>query len=178
MIARQIGIVLCRVGAAVLIVQAISSLGYTLPGLLQGALNDVSSVAAVVLLTLGPGFAAVGLWVFAERISNAFGAVEEVKSEEVVTSVDLVRIGTALIGLYLLVTGFTYAVSVEAAHIAMPDIGPDFRSFHDEEAARLLGRRASYVTQLVFGFALLFGRERIAGFIGKAKYAGVQRGPG
>lgn len=126
MIARQIGIVLCRVGAAVLTVQAIRSLGYTLPGLLYSP-----------------------------------------------TGIDLARIGTARIGLYLVVTAVTHGLSMEAAYMARPDTGMENPSFSDEMAAQVFGQRVATIASIIIGLAMVLGRERIAVLLAKARHAGV-----
>ena len=176
MIARQIGIVLCRVGAAVLAVEAVRSLGYTLPSLFYGDNLVLSNGIALSLLTVLPGLAAIGLWVFAERISSFADAVESSASPEPLTGVDLVRIGTALIGMYLAISAVIYGVNIEVANLARPDLGAERQTMMDEQAARILGMRASYAVQLTTGLALLIGRNRISTMLAKAKYAGVDTG--
>lgn len=175
MIARQIGVVLCRVGAAVLTVQAIRSLGYSLPSLIFATNEFTSEAIALSLLTVAPGLVAIGLWVFADRISNVVDPTESSNTAQPLAGVDLVRIGTALIGIYLLVSAVIYGVSVEVANMARPDLGVEHQPMIDEQVARTFGYRASYLAQLVFGLALLIGRDRISVLLAKAKYAGVDR---
>ena len=176
MIARQIGIVLCRVGAAVLTVQAVRSLGYTLPSLFYGDNQFWVDGIALSLLTVLPGLAAIGLWVFAERICNIADSVEYPASPEPLTGVDLVRICTALIGMYLAISAVLYGVNVEVANLARPDLGAEHQTMMKEHAARIIGMRASYVVQLTIGLGLLIGRNRISIMLAKAKYAGVDTG--
>ena len=176
MIARQVGIVLCRVGAAVLTVQAIRSLGYTLPSFVYGDNQFSSEVIALSLLTVLPGLAAIGLWVFAERICSVVVSVESSANPEPLTGIDLVRIGTALIGMYLAISAVIYGVNIEVTNLARPDLGAERQTMMDEHAARIIGMRASYVVQLTIGLALLIGRNRISTMLAKAKYAGVDTG--
>lgn len=173
MIARQIGIVLCRVGAAVLTVQAVRSLGYTLPGLIYGNNQFSSEAIAFSLLTILPGLAAIGLWVFADRICSIVDPIDSTATLEPLTGVDLVRIGTALIGMYLAISAVIYGINIEVANLARPDLGAERQVMMDEHAARIIGIRASYIAQLTFGLALLIGRNRISIMLAKAKYAGV-----
>ena len=175
MVARQIGVVLCRVGAAVLTVQAIRSLGYTLPSLFLGANGSATEAIAFSLLTVAPGLVAIGLWVFADRISTVVAPTESSDALQSLTGIDLVRIGTALIGMYLLVSAIIYGVSIEVADMARPDLGAEHKAMIDEHKARTIGYRASYLAQVAIGLALLIGRERISILLAKAKYAGIDR---
>ncbi len=176
MIARQIGIVLCRVGAAVLTVQAIRSLGYTLPSVVYGDGQISIALTVFSLMTVLPGLAAIGLWVFADRICNIVDSVESPATAETLTGVDLVRIGTALIGMYLTISAVIYGINIEVANLALPDFGAEQQAMMDEHAARIIGTRVSNIVQLAIGLALLLGRNRISIMLAKAKYAGVDKG--
>ena len=173
MIARQIGVVLCRVGAAVLTVQAIRSLGYTIPGFIFDVDGFGTEALAFGLLSVVPGLAAIGLWVFAERISSVVNQPDTTESQQPLTGVDLVRIGTALIGIYVLIMGVISGTSVEVGNLARPDLDTEFQSMMDQHYARLTGYRVSYLAQIVIGAALILGRDRISAVLAKAKYAGV-----
>ncbi len=162
MLASQIGVVLCRVGAAVLVVQAIGSLTYTIPGLLFADNNLSVEVWGFVLLGFVPALAAAGLWVFADRICRLPGAADRDRAEETADGVDILRIGTSLIGLYLLADGTMAAASVEMQHWMLPDLGDKFDNFMDEATARTMGFRAAYVVEIVLGIVLIAGRDRIA----------------
>lgn len=175
MIARQIGIVLCRVGAAFLMVQAIRALGFSLPGLLFG-FNDASlQVVVLLVLSVIPMLAALGLWLFADRISAVIEPIETPAEGMLLAGVDLVRIGTALIGIYLAASAVSYGLSVEASNLVTPEFGDIEQSFTDAHAAAIVGHRTSYISQLIIGLALLVGRHRIAAMLARAKYAGVDR---
>lgn len=174
-IARQIGIVLCRVGAAVLTVHALRTLGYMLPGLVNAHGGFSSVLAGFFVLSILPGLVAVGLWVFADRISTIVDQSETPEDSRPLTDVDLVRIGTALIGMYLVISAVTYGVGIEVGNLARPELGPEHQSAMDEQAARHIGYRASYLAELIFGIALLTGRNRIAVLLARARYAGIDR---
>jgi hypothetical protein len=174
LIARQIGIVLCRVGAAVLTVQAIRSLGYSLPGLLFGDREFWSEMVAFSFLGAAPGLAAIGLWVFADRISSLSDPFEVTESPKPLSGLDIVRIGTTLIGVYVLVMGITTGANVEVLNLVRPDLGSEYQSTIDEQTARTIGSRASYFVQILLGLALIIGRERLSIMLVKVKYAGVK----
>jgi hypothetical protein len=173
MLAHQIGVVLCRVGAAVLTVQAIRSFGYALPGLLFGGNSFAIEGLAFGMMSIAPGLVAVGLWVYADRISGFVNQPEATEQQHPLTGVDLVRLGTALIGICLLLLGVIYATAVEAGNLARADIGVEYQSMLDQHNARMVGERASYLVQILIGIALLLGKERISALLVRAKYAGV-----
>ena len=175
MLARQVGVVLCRVGAAVLIVQAIRTLGYVLPGILFGYGDFVAEFVGLSLLSFVPGLAAIGLWVFADRISNVPGRLEYDNAPESLRSIDIIRVGTALIGVYLVVTGVTSGVNVEVTNFLRPDLGSEFQSSIDEQTARTIGLRASYLVQILLGLALFLGRDRLSASISEVKGAGIDK---
>lgn len=171
-IARQIGIVLCRVAAAVLTVQAVRSAGYVLPALVARDAEVSSGIVAFALLSVAPGLVAIGLWVFADRISNLIEPLEDANDSQPLSGVDLVRIGTALIGMYLVISAFTYGVSIEVTNLARPKMGDEHRSMMNEHAARTMGNRASYLAELLLGIGLLMGRNKISIMLARARMWG------
>lgn len=174
MIARQIGIVLCRVGAAVLTVQAIRSLGYSIPGVVFGEGERYAEYLALVLLSVTPGLAAIGLWTFAGRISTLPGHESAMESHDIPTGLDIARIGTALIGLCFVVVGITTGASVEIIDLLQPELGPEYQRLAAELAAKTMGARLSYLLQILLGLAFFFGRDRISAMLVRMKYAGTR----
>ena len=104
----------------------------------------------------------IGLWVFADRISGLAEPIGTTGYSSPLTGVDLVRIGTALLGMYLVITAITYGISMEVGYLARPDAGFENPSITEEMAAQITGYRASYLAKLAFGIALLIGRHRIS----------------
>ncbi len=173
MLARQIGIVLCRVGAAILVVQAIRSLGYSLPGIIFAYGNVDSEILGLILLGFVPGLAAIGLWVFADRICNIQIASERDEAPSSLNGVDIIRVGTILIGVYVVIAGATSGVNTEVINLMRPDLGGEYQSMIEEQVARTIGDRASYIAQILLGVALILGRDRISAFFMSAKHAAV-----
>ena len=171
--ARQIGIVLCRVAAAVLVVQAIRAFGYTLPVLFFEVGEIEADLLAFGLLGLVPGLAAIGLWVFADKISSFATAGEIAELQQLLTGVDVIRLGTALIGIFLLIQGIISATAIEVGELARPNLGDDYRTMIDRHKAEVMGMRASFVTQIALAIALILGRDRLGELFGKARTAGV-----
>lgn len=174
MIAQQIGIVLCRVGAAVLTVQAIRSFGYVLPALLFNDGEFWPELMTFSLVGAVPGFAAVGLWIFAERISNVSDKSKVIESSAPLNGSELIRIGTTLIGICFLVMGITTAAGIEARSLLAPDLGSEFQSRIDAQVASTMASRVSYTVEILLGLALVLGRDRLSTMLVRVKHAGVR----
>lgn len=171
MIARQIGIVLCRVGAAFLTVQAFAGFGQLLPALNYGDEGPGYLVLFTGILMIGPGLVALLLWVYAERISTLADPIGPAEQQLPMTGVDIVRYGTALIGIYLLATGFNSAVFTEAGNLFRQDSGSQQLPVISHDYAYLWGRRVYYGARMLIGIALIMGRDGIAACIARARYA-------
>ena len=143
-----------------------------MPALVMSDAEVSSDIIAFSLLSVAPGLVAIGLWVFADRISNVFDPVEDSRDGQPLSGVDLVRIGTALIGMVLVITAFTEGVSIEVTQLARPELGDEHRSMMDEHAARTMGSRAAYLAELILGIGLLMGRNRISIMLAKARMLG------
>ena len=173
----QISIVICRVGAVLLWVLALTQLGYAIPGMLYGPSTPGWGELVFIAIAAAPVVVGIVLWVFAEQIASAIVAGDQTSdAAPSLSDVDILRIGTALIGVYLVAGGIVAAVSTEVSAMAMSDMGAEFEPFKDENAARNMGRRAANLAEIVIGVALFFGRERLANIYSKAKRAGVDTG--
>ncbi len=172
MIAQQIGIVICRVAAAILIVQTIRAFGFVVPALFTSPDTIVSSLLGFAALGLIPGLIAVALWFYAERIvgvpREGAGAPHDVKIDET----ELVRAGTLLIGLYLVITGTVLGLSVEMTDLIMPE-WPNMESASRRYATQRLSTRVTYVLEILFGVVLMFGRHQLAQFATRLRRAGT-----
>ena len=175
--AYQIGVVLCRVAAVVLTVQVIRSTGYWLPTLFYGGSETALDWLAFALLATVPGFAAVGLWVFADRICKIDSDSED--RSEPANTIDFLRVGLALLGVYLLIDGILIGVSTETQWIALLDVQRNFGDEHQsriaESLARMTSQRITYLVQIVLGIALIAGKERLLRLFKNARYAGIDR---
>ena len=169
--ATRIGIIACRVGAAVLTVRAISGLGNIIPAFFVGPSNISAVAIGLMVVTVVPGLSAILLWVFAERIcqvgSSEQGATERPRLERD----EFIQIGTALLGLYLLVTGLISAASIEIAYLARPE-DSTFRSGADY-AAQVLGWRVGYVLEILFGVVLFLGQDKVFHLLRRARRIGT-----
>ncbi len=174
MIATRIGIVLCRVAAAVLVVQAIRSLGYTIPALLDNFDGFDADVWLFMLMTFIPGLAAIGLWIFANRICALPNSLEADGESGPLRNIDILLVGTSLIGVYLLISGIIYGVNVEVSAWMISGLYEEHPIHLDQQQlARAAASRASYVIEIVIGIALIFGRDQISRILSRARYAGT-----
>lgn len=169
----RIGIVLCRVAAAVLIVQTIRSLGYTIPALFNGLGEFGADVLLFLVMTFVPGLAAIGLWIFAERICALPGRVASESEAIPSRSIDFLLIGTSLIGLYLVISGLLDGVNIEVTHWYKSDLGDEYKAMLDKERARIIGYRASYIAQIILGAAMIVGKAQVSRFLLRARSAGT-----
>lgn len=173
--ARQVGIVLCRVAAAILVVRAIRDLGYLMPGMVLGSSNWDAELMRAVLFGAIPGFVAIALWFLADRISTLPGDVGSARDDSTLSGVDLVRIGTTLIGVYMVVTAVIDAAGFEVTNLARPDLPAGDWRVREDHSAHNMGRRAAYLVQTALGILLIAGRDGIAAFLSKARRAGVDK---
>lgn len=175
--ARQVSFVVCRVGAVLLWAFTFNTIGYAIPGVFLGPGNSLSDALIFLSTAAVPGLVGVVLWVFAEKISGAVVNYDETADAvSPLSDIDILRTGTALIGVYVIVSGTISAANVEVANLAMPDIGREFRELIDQNSARMMGRRAGYLAEIFLGVALFFGRERLASLYARARRAGVDTG--
>ncbi|MEM7432864.1 MAG: hypothetical protein AAF351_13145 [Pseudomonadota bacterium] len=166
--ATWLGIVLCRVGAAVLAVQAISYLGYLSPGLFLGEWNG--ELMTFLAVSVVPALAAVMLWRFAPKICDVAGFSDNSGTDVDLSGATLIAVGTALIGVWVLAEALIFAAGVEVQNYWRYQPDPDQL---DPLGSQLAGNRASYVLRIVFGLLLLFGKDSIAALIQKARRVGV-----
>jgi len=172
--ATRIGIIACRVGAAVLTVKAISGLGNIIPALFFDSPSKLSAVTiGFMVVTVIPGLSAILLWVYAERICQV-PSLEGGASDHLSQGSDeLIQIGTALLGLYLMVTGLISAASIEIAYLARPETDESTMRSSMDYAARILGWRVAYVLEVVFGAVLFLGKERVVELLNRVRRVGT-----
>ena len=169
--ATRIGIIACRVGAAVLTVKAISGLGNFMPLFFDRHADVSGAVLGMMALTVVPGLAAILLWVFAEKICQVSLPNEPPTEPQALDGDKFIQIGTALLGLYLLVTGLVSAVTLEIAYSARPVESTVLSSA--EQEARLLSWRVGYFLKFVFGAVLFLGRERVYNLLSRVRRIGT-----
>lgn len=171
MLANQIGIVMCRVGAAVLIVQTITSLGQLLPGMIFAYGEFHPEILTLGLVVFVPGLTAIGLWVFADRISGGPITAEDSEVAMPLTSVDMIRVGTTLVGITMIATGIIAGVGIEVSDALRQSLGEEYQAMAVSQSSSTSGARASYVVQLFLGVLLVVGRKRMSASLERAKYA-------
>lgn len=175
MAAYRIGIVLCRVGAAVLTVQAIRSLAYPLAGLVTSGGEADAQIWLLSLYSAVPGLVAIGLWIFADRIARIPDRAEVVQDTDSCGEVDFVGAGTAMIGLTIAVLGLISEADLEIMNWLQPDLDPGYEGILDPQAARTIASRIANILQIILGVGLILGRKGIAALLTTVRYAGITR---
>ena len=158
MTGNPIGIVICRVGAIVLAVSALSSIGFLITPLLSSSDGLDKFLVMFAIMFLAPIASGVLLWKFAEQISSTPFDSPRFAASGTLGSADLVMIGTYLIGIYVLVFGVVGAFSTEAFALAQSTMFEDNETIEtivESMSAHIIGRRVSYSVQIVLGIALL-----------------------
>ena len=169
--ATRIGIIACRVGAAVLTVKAISGLGNFIPAFFDGFSNIGAATLGLIIVTVIPGLSAILLWIYAEKICRVSSRSNGVTEQDPLTNDGLVQIGTALLGLYLLVTGIIAAATTEVTYFAQ--ILNDASQANTNWTSRVLGWRIGYLLEILFGAVLFFGKERVFELLVRVRRAGT-----
>lgn len=173
--ATHVGIVLCRIASAVLAVQAISMIGMWFPGLLGQDIPGefVRLLVMLACMTIVPVVAAIGLWVFAERICTVPASVHD--GDEPSGTGDIIAVATALLGLWVIIGGLTYAAMTET-QIFSRDTPEGLDEWSLRLSRQAMGYRIRYLLEIGFGLWLIFGRERIVAFLMRTRRAGVDTG--
>ena len=153
-------------------------MGIVLPGYFQGYSHIGLSDVLQLLVTFAPGFVAIVLWIFADRISTVPGTDGESVAESRMSETDLIGVGTLIIGLYVVVMAFFSIVSMELGVVMLRDMfernqGNELTFDIGRELARMNAARITNVVELVLGLALVVGRGSIARFLVKARRAGT-----
>ena len=176
--AKQIGIVICRAAAVILLVQAVRSFGFVMPLFFDEHADFEVSHLFSVLATLSPGLIAVFLWVFAERIATIPGQVDSESPAAPMTQADLIGVGTLVIGLYVVVMALFSTIQSELSAYLMRDLAEryadaDSAGALDRRIAELRAVRITNFVELLLGAFLIVGRTSIARVLTKARYAGT-----
>ena len=155
MIARNIGIVICRVGAVFLFMQGLQGIGYLIYPISDLFENWTGFLAGTVLLTGGPVVAGIALWVFADRICDFGQSLHEENPSQTIAAADLISSGTYLIGIYVLVFAFVSAVQTELSFLLAPALDSGASESSDGLDAQGITRRVSYALRIVIGMVLI-----------------------
>lgn len=175
MVTSILGIVICRVGAVLLFVQGAEGLQFVLPALLEFHGNPAVSLSWLVLATGIPVGAGLALWFLAERICRARIESARIEISSSLDALDLVGIGTLLIGVYALLFGFVGAVSAEAAIWGQKLQQQDHPRIQGSAAWSYASMRVSYAAQILLGLLLIAGRQRLARLLLGIRFLGTGR---
>ena len=164
-----IGVVICKVAAVVLFVQAANQLGMVVPQLASYG-SELDSFFLWFLLMLGaPLGAGLVLWFGAERISNAIPDSLSFKLSDTLTATDLLTVGIFLLGLHAVFYGFVSAAFTESS-IWLPSgsLSPsaDLDAWNSP-------RRVRYAIQIALGLALILGRNNLVAIATRIRRTGT-----
>ncbi|RLA40714.1 MAG: hypothetical protein DRR42_25540 [Gammaproteobacteria bacterium] len=155
MTGNPIGIVICRVGAILLVVSAVRGLGFVITPLLSPSQELGEFFLMSTLMFLAPLVSAFLLAVYAEQISSTRFDTSRLASGDALGSTELVSIGTYLIGIYLLVFGVISIFNTEAVAYAQSNMFKDNEMIVESMSPHTIGGRISYVVQIALGLTLL-----------------------
>lgn len=158
---NPIGFVICRVGAVLVAVSAIGGLGFVIEPMLDGSI-DLGYLLKLALMLLAPFIVAIFLWAYADQISHIPFAAPRSSSIGDFDSEELVRIGTHLIGIYVLSFGVISMFGTESLALAQSSIFKDSETIRESVSARTISSRVSYAAQITLGVALILrGKGRL-----------------
>lgn len=172
MITSTVGVVLCRLAAIMLFINAAENIAYSATQFFQSTVGIVPSFVAISLTIFAPVVTGVILWIYAERICRINSSSSEAQLSSSLQSVDLIVIGTTLIGLYALLFGVVSAVRIETGFWGQAQLGPSTYFPTDTTVHRVL-LRAPYMTQIVLGGLLIVGRRSLTKLLQKVRYVGT-----
>ena len=175
MLTSSLGVVLCRVGAVLLFVECAKSFQYVLPALMNYGRLDLP-VILIVFSTVIPAVAGIGLWVFAERICRVNLESADIEIRSSLEALDLVSIGTLLIGMYAVFYGIVGALTSESMIWTQAAQARSMPDGFNQAANSFLPTRVSNVSQILLGLALILGRQSIARLLMTARHAGTGGG--
>ena len=172
MITSTVGVVLCRLAAILLFINAAENIAYSATQFFQSTVGSLPGLVAISLTVIAPILTGVVIWIYAERICRINSASSEPQLSRSLQAVDLVVIGTTLIGLYAVLFGVVSAVRIETGFWVQGQLFPNTYFPSDTVAHRVL-LRAPYATQIVLGGLLIVGRRTLAKVLQKVRYAGT-----
>jgi hypothetical protein len=152
---NPIGIVICRIGAVLLVISAFQGLGFVIMPLINSPQELDSFFAMSALMVLAPLVSAFFLTVYAEQISSTRFDASRYTLSEGIGPAELISIGTYLIGIYVLIFGVVHMFQTEAYSFAQSSVFEDNEHVVKSTSAHQIGNRVSYSVQIVLGFALL-----------------------
>lgn len=160
MVSRNIGIVICRVGAVLLAVQAIQGIAFTIETFQQSALEVPGFFKTAAMVSVAPIVGAIVLWFFAGQICATGTGSDDAVDDLSVDKADIVAAGTYLVGIYVLVFAIVDAVQVAALSL-YPRLNAETAGLVDNVPNPSgFSRQAANVAQFFLGIALiLIGRR-------------------
>lgn len=166
MIKSSIGIVVCRIGAVLLFVEALQGgvtifTNYTMYPEVADKMNPI--FVGLAIMFAAPAIAGVLLWVLAETIAKVGDTASEPRLDKELGRHDLVSIGTYLIGVCAVVFGIVRVLEWESFYLFNPVMSAfsEIEGYKDSSGARLISTRIAYSGQIVLGAIMIWiGRRQ------------------
>lgn len=161
MLGTQIGIVICRIGAVLLVMQSIRTLSFFFR-IGDGTDSNLLRASAPYLLSgIAPLLAGIAIWVFAEKICR-LGPTD--RSDEAQTGIrrsELIAAGTFLLGIYVAVFGVANLMHFETLTILQGESISELSESTLQLDRHRIAMRVGQGVQILAGVALIgFGRSR------------------
>ena len=157
---NPVGIVICRIGAVLLVVSAFQGLGFVIIPLISEPRELNSFFVMSALMVLAPLVSAFLIAAYAEQISSTRFDASRFARGEGLGPAELVSIGTYLIGLYVLIFGVVHLFQTEAYNFAQSSVFSDNEFIVNSTSAHQIGQRVSYAVQITLGLTLLVRGKR------------------
>ena len=157
MITSSLNVVLCRIGAVLLFVQAAENVGVVVPQamIFSGSFNAATAYMSLLLATpLIGGFA---LWIYGGRLAWN-GTKVSTAAASSAPGFDLVAAGTYVLGLYVVLIGITSMTYTELTLLSQKNHTRSDPSIITQHMAV----RDSYSMQIALGVLLVIGRRFFA----------------
>ena len=152
---NPIGIVICRIGAILLVVSSVQSLGFVIMPLLNSPAEIGEFAVMSALMVLAPLVSAFFLAAYAENISSTRFDTSRTSIEDSLGPAELISIGMYLIGIYVLVFGLISMFQTEAVNFAQSSMFEDNERISSSMSAHTIGGRVRFVVQILLGLALM-----------------------
>jgi hypothetical protein len=170
----RIDLVLVRLGAIFIIVYALQNLANYMTFIMGGGDYMLVAVFEFFLVFAVPALISWTLWRFPRSVVGSLYSGDEKAQENSEHSGRALLIGLSLLGVYTLVFGIIDLVYFEAHRFAEYRL-TDYADYFDYPILpQTIAGRTTNIVQIVFGIALIYGRNGIATFLRQIRTAGVK----
>lgn len=168
-----IGRVICKIAAVYFVVQGARGITYVVPIAFEATTSFGVFLISLFATVGAPLILAFLLWKYADQIAATDDAASPQNISTEVTKEDLLEVGLVLIGTVAILFGIANAIPIEFSDLWLR-LSQDYdNSYLDEALIHNWGERLGYITQIVLGFLLIYGKKSVLGYIRRARRAGA-----